>query len=291
MRITNRVHALRIPFTVPVAPGKAMERFVHLYPLLGERVAMIDAGVSGVVRLVDEWLASQGRHVEELDLVALTHAHPDHMGGLQGLRRASGCEVAAHAEAVAWIEDVDLQQRERPVPGFNGLVEGPITVDRVLADGDRLELPGLGTLTAVLTPGHEKGHLAYWLEEEGLLFSGDALPVPGEPPVYSDVAVLRASVERLKALKPRWLLSSWDEPRAGGEAVEVMAAGLAWVDRVGDAVARAHAEQPEADAPTLFPTVCARLSLPPLPPAPVLVAAVAAHLRELGREPGRELGR
>jgi hypothetical protein len=45
---------------------------------------------------------------------------------------------------------------------------------RLLKDGDSLDL-GNRRLTALHTPGHSPGHLCYYEEERGYLFSGDLL--------------------------------------------------------------------------------------------------------------------
>lgn len=48
----------------------------------------------------------------------------------------TGCRIAADPAERAWIEDVDLQNRERPVPGFGSLVGGSVRIDSELVDGD-----------------------------------------------------------------------------------------------------------------------------------------------------------
>jgi hydroxyacylglutathione hydrolase len=48
------------------------------------------------------------------------------------------------------------------------------SVDRHLEDEEVLEVGGL-RLRSLYTPGHAPGHLAFYLEDEGLVLSGDAL--------------------------------------------------------------------------------------------------------------------
>ena len=50
--------------------------------------------------------------------------------------------------------------------------DGKLVLDRVLTDGDTIEVDGL-TLRAVHTPGHSSNHLCFLLEETGMLFTGD----------------------------------------------------------------------------------------------------------------------
>src|SRR6185295_7230774 len=46
--------------------------------------------------------------------------------------------------------------------------------DRLLEDGDILPAPG-GILRVVSCPGHTPGHIAFFREKDGILFSGDAV--------------------------------------------------------------------------------------------------------------------
>ena len=95
-------------------------------------------------------------------LAALTHAHPDHIGAVRAIREATGCSIAAHPAERAWIEDVELQNRERPVPGFAMLVGGSVHLDHELVDGDCIG-PGetqAGEMQVFHTPGHSPGSRA-----------------------------------------------------------------------------------------------------------------------------------
>jgi glyoxylase-like metal-dependent hydrolase (beta-lactamase superfamily II)/8-oxo-dGTP pyrophosphatase MutT (NUDIX family) len=82
-----------------------------------------------------------GRRVVE---IWLSHHHPDHVAGVEPLRRALGVPVAAHAAT-----------GER-------LAARGIAIDRRLAGGERLRLAGEPALELRLhaTPGHARGHLA-----------------------------------------------------------------------------------------------------------------------------------
>ena len=59
------------------------------------------------------------------------------------------------------IEDIDLQYEKRPIPGYYSLVDGSVTVDRILSDGDLLCLePGI-TIQVIGVPGHPENHCAF----------------------------------------------------------------------------------------------------------------------------------
>ena len=93
----------------------------------------------------------------QLTAVVLTHHHPDHVGGAEAIRRAFGVPVWAHEETAR-----RLQER-----GF--------AVDRTIEDGMAIHLRGSRdmTLRVVHTPGHARGHLALFDEEQRVLIAGD----------------------------------------------------------------------------------------------------------------------
>jgi hydroxyacylglutathione hydrolase len=74
-----------------------------------------------------------------------------------------------HAEAEPMLRQLPAQAM------MMGLRFGKVpTVDRHLEDEEVLEVGGL-RLKSLYTPGHAPGHLAFYLADEGLVLSGDAL--------------------------------------------------------------------------------------------------------------------
>jgi hydroxyacylglutathione hydrolase len=150
----------------------------------------------------------------KLSAHALTHAHPDHQGSSHAI-----CE---RLQIPLWCGQGDVPAMETPggvsnsqAPGWLNQLQQrfwtgpPHPVARVLVEGD--EVAGF---TVLETPGHSRGHLAYWREADGVLILGDVLNnvnlmsgVPGlhEPPVpfTPDPARNRASARRLAKLRPR----------------------------------------------------------------------------------------
>src|SRR3954471_15989393 len=80
-----------------------------------------------------------------------THWHPDHTGGNDAIRAATGCTITGPAEA-----------------------ERVSKMDRIVAGGDRARI---GAIEAELIdiPAHTAGHLAFHLPEAGVAFTGDTL--------------------------------------------------------------------------------------------------------------------
>ena len=126
-----------IPSAVTSEPGKIRDAQTIVFP-----------GVSAAPSAID-YMKKTGRDPEEISMLIFTHSHPDHIGGGIGITRQTGCQVAAHVDAKPWIEDVELQYKERPILNFHSLVEGPVQVNHELRDGDNLDLGDGQTLKVI----------------------------------------------------------------------------------------------------------------------------------------------
>ncbi|MDD1751125.1 MAG: MBL fold metallo-hydrolase [Methanothrix sp.] len=281
MQITDHVHALKIPFQIADPSGQKIPRFVYAFLIYGERICLIDSGVASSERIIIDYLKATGRSPQEISTLILTHAHPDHIGAAAAIKRISGCAIAAHAAEKAWIEDVDLQAKERPVPGFRSLVGGSVPVDRTLQDGDVLHLDGGPALRVLHTPGHSPGSLSLWLAEEGALFSADAVPIAGDLPIYQDILASARSIQRLACIPEiKHLLAAWDEPRRGSEAYRIMNEGLQYLQRIHSAVLLVAGANPGISPMELCRRTLEQLGLPQIMANPLVAASFQASLRE-----------
>ena len=50
MQITKQIHAIKIPFQIPVAPGKTLDRFVYSYLIYDTEICLIDSGIKSSER-------------------------------------------------------------------------------------------------------------------------------------------------------------------------------------------------------------------------------------------------
>src|SRR6187551_653667 len=72
--------------------------------LVGDRVVLVDGGPPGGERRVDDALARARIDRGRVSLILVTHAHPDHVGGVAALRRSTGAPIATHRLEVPYVE-------------------------------------------------------------------------------------------------------------------------------------------------------------------------------------------
>ena len=101
-------------------------------------------------------------------LIANSHSHVDHILGVRDVQSATGAQFLMHPSEVEGARMAGAMAER-----FTGkAAEPPPDPDRLLADGDVVEVDGL-KLQVLHTPGHTQGSLSFYTE--GMLFSGDTL--------------------------------------------------------------------------------------------------------------------
>jgi glyoxylase-like metal-dependent hydrolase (beta-lactamase superfamily II) len=155
-----------------------------------------------------------------IDLLILTHCHIDH--------RLTRTEIA---NVPVWChekEEMFFQDRDRFYTAM-GLKRSGLDLNRLfdfaqgmfeteivhrLTDGERIELGGT-TLETIHTPGHTPGHIAFFIPEHALLFSGDIDLTPFGPFYghdFADISDFLASIEKLKQVKAKMVVSGHAGP-------------------------------------------------------------------------------
>jgi len=237
MKITETIHTFKHSFRLALGENQYVDRFVYSYILLGKNICLIDTGVRGTAPLLQDYLKQINRSPGEISMVALTHAHPDHIGGCLAIKKASSASFCAHHADKPWIEDVEKQYQERPILNFFELVEGPVPVSRELKEGDTLLLEEGKTIRVLETPGHSLGSISLFLKEEGALFTGDAVPAAGTIPIYVDPRVSVQSIQKLKKVSGvKYLFSSWHEPISGNQISIAMNEGIRYIEKIDEIV-------------------------------------------------------
>jgi glyoxylase-like metal-dependent hydrolase (beta-lactamase superfamily II) len=237
MKITETIHAFKHHFRLALGENQYADRFVYSYILEGEKICLIDAGVMGTAPLLLDYLKQIGRSPSEISIVLLTHAHPDHIGGCLAIKNTSPAFFCAHPADKPWIEDVEKQNRERPILNFFGLVGGPVRVTRELKEGNTISWEKGKTIRVLETPGHSLGSISLFFEEEGGLFTGDAIPASGTIPIYVDPETSIRSIQKLKKVSGvKYLLSSWHEPFSGNQINTAMDEGIRYIEKIDEIV-------------------------------------------------------
>jgi glyoxylase-like metal-dependent hydrolase (beta-lactamase superfamily II) len=151
-------------------------------------ITLIDGGMGLAANRVLRQLAALGHPASSVKRILLTHAHPDHAGGLPELRERTGAQLIVPAGErdtvegnveIARAPEADLTRMQRLMRPPSTTLK-PTPVDRVISDGDVLG-EVMGGLHVVATPGHSPDHVSYWQPEQRILFCGDVLmriPLP-----------------------------------------------------------------------------------------------------------------
>jgi len=208
---------------------------VGVYLLLGERPALIETGPASTADAVIGGVRAAGLDPGEIQALAVTHVHLDHAGGAGTLaRRMPNAQVYVHPRGAPHLADpARLLASAGRLYGddlprlFGTTLPVPEARLHALADGETVTL-GSRRLTALDTPGHARHHHVYWDAASGDLFTGDiaGVALPGSryvraptPPPELDVAAWRASLQRVRVLRPRRLLLTHFGPHTWVEAL------------------------------------------------------------------------
>lgn len=278
MKITDKIHLLKIDFEVQVAPGKALPRFVNSLIIFGKSITVVDSGVNGSHNKIYDYIKKNNREISEIETLIISHAHPDHIGSANKIKTDTGCRIVAHQHEKDFIENIDLQFSRRPVPGFYNLVNEPVVVDELLYGDETLVLENNVTARIINTPGHSKGSFCILFIEDKVLFTADAIPVDNDIPTYDSYKDLQSSVKRITEIgEYSILLTSWTSPLFEESAIsQLFDLGNGYLDRIDRAVKEQYSHD-ETSSLGNCKKVLSALGLPPLFAVPLVDNAFKTH--------------
>ena len=131
---------------------------IHMFPCLNDNYGfLVHDQESGFTAAVDTpeaetILAELSKKNWNLTHIFNTHHHADHAGGNIAIKEATECQI------------IGPRADASRIPG----------IDKLVGDGDEFLLGG-HPVRIFDTPGHTRGHIIYYLPEDGAAFVGDTL--------------------------------------------------------------------------------------------------------------------
>ncbi|MFH1078902.1 MAG: MBL fold metallo-hydrolase [Pseudomonadota bacterium] len=213
MRLTEKIHLLPLDFEIKLNPHTKIKRFVNCLIIFGKKITLIDTGVKGSEANIFNYIKENDREIADIETVILSHSHPDHIGSAAKIRKITGCQVLAHESEKSWIENIEKQMKERPVPGFFDLVDESVRIDKYLVHGQEVKADENISLKIIHSPGHSKGSVNILFREDKILFTADSIPVKNDIPNYDNYNDLIKSLNCIKTSHNySILLTSWTPP-------------------------------------------------------------------------------
>ena len=178
MQVSDAVRMVAVPEEEPMRPSST-----NIY-IVGEgQVLTIDSGeaIDKFRWMLRGYLAAIEQ--AEIGLAAITHHHFDHSGNLKHVNELLGAEIA--------VPDNGVKLLRGRLPSEDDV--------RTLDDGATIDLDNGVKVQVFTTPGHSVDSLCYYIEEDGVLFTGDTILGVGTT-VVGDINAYRASLQRLLEL-------------------------------------------------------------------------------------------
>jgi len=129
----------------------------------GKELVLFDTGLGGDTLGILRALRAAGYTEDQVDVVVLTHMHPDHIGGLM----VAGAPTFPNARYIVGTTEYEFWLAKGSENRVGGMVEGlvkPLAAKTTFIEPNYTVTSGI---TAVDTSGHTPGHMGYMLESGG----------------------------------------------------------------------------------------------------------------------------
>jgi glyoxylase-like metal-dependent hydrolase (beta-lactamase superfamily II) len=205
------------------------------YVLQGEGTIVIDGGAPGKIDVFRRALDGLAIDPGEIQLIALTHGHWDHIASAGAIKELTGAKIALHEQEVHLLENPQNPPPQPPGATTWGRIviwvvelvvrsaDIPATEVDVVLDDRGLDLAEYGIPGNVIhTPGHSPGSVSILLET-GEAFVGDLAmsqpPMrfsPGLPIFADDMETVKQSCRRLLDLGAKTIYPAHGKPFPAG---------------------------------------------------------------------------
>ena len=176
---------------IPMAKKSGHLKVKRFVSHQGKNQYLLISGAEAAVIDVSEAVDEICRHISEMGLslkyVLVSHAHPSHVAALPLLKKKSGAAFCLHEYEYQHLKESRID----------------IEPDRILQDNDILKLGDI-EIKILLTAGHTKGSLCFWVKAADALFSGSTLLKKGYGRIWgpSSMSLMLFSLKRLGSIIP-----------------------------------------------------------------------------------------
>jgi len=171
---------------------------------------LLDGALPQSAALINKHIWALGFRMPDVRLIAGSHEHFDHVGGIAALQRITGAVVAVSPDGARALEAGQPLTEDPQFASFSESIRyPPVKRVRVIADGEVVRAGEL-TITAHLTPGHAPGGVTWtWRSCEGTrcldVVYADSLSAVSAPDYrFTDhpdrVEALRKSIDTIGSL-------------------------------------------------------------------------------------------
>ena len=193
--------------------GNNANSYLLANALLGGKHVLVDPGMvtnearQNCLEMLIVGMNSDGLKIEDVGLIINTHAHPDHYGASEEIRKKSGCQVAIGKDEDDFLKMMGGELAT--VVKQMGFDFPELKADFYLSEGE-LRLGQNLVAEIVSTPGHSKGHISVYWPESKVFMGGDLIfygstgrvDIPG-----GSAEQLKDSIEKVAKLDIEYMLT------------------------------------------------------------------------------------
>ena len=231
----RKIHAFECPYLGQFVTSYLIETDSHN--------VFIDTGIKSFEDRLIPYLENGKKNI-----VLLTHGHWDHIGGDETAKRY-GAEIFASRKDLPWLTDFELHwdigfgqfMKDIPIPPerkdvFWQEIGSVVMPDRFVEPGEELAFGEL-KIRAVPLPGHSAGCLGYYLPDDDILFTGDALMETGffgGLAQYCDPELYIGSMKRIAELDPALVYTGHTAPYRDHSAKEAAVTAIRFAEKIAE---------------------------------------------------------